>query len=121
MRGAPETCQIAGCTYRQLDYWCRRGVLNNNAAGSGSRRTFTDEEIEALAACKSAIDFLPSTDAMRAVVDAVLTAPVAPGDYIWIRGRDVGRTSDPFTIVAEEPVLLIPLRPIDDLLGLVTA
>lgn len=37
-----QVCAIAGCTYRQLDYWLRTGVVTPSveADGSGSRRQF---------------------------------------------------------------------------------
>jgi len=38
----PQTCSLAGITYRKLDYWCRIGVLRPAfpARGSGSQRRF---------------------------------------------------------------------------------
>lgn len=41
------TAKLAGATYRQVDYWCRIGVLSpvNRAAGSGNVRRFTIDEI----------------------------------------------------------------------------
>lgn len=37
---------VLGATYRQVDYWCRQGLLypDNPAPGSGRRRTFPPEE-----------------------------------------------------------------------------
>jgi DNA-binding transcriptional MerR regulator len=34
-----------GLTYRQLDFWCRKGYLSTAAPGSGRRRTWTDDEL----------------------------------------------------------------------------
>jgi hypothetical protein len=31
----------SGATYRQIDYWCRRRYLHDDAEGSGSQRTWT--------------------------------------------------------------------------------
>lgn len=31
-------------TYRQLDYWCRQGLIHDTASGSGSVRVFSPEE-----------------------------------------------------------------------------
>lgn len=45
-------CEIAGITYRQLDYWARTGLLVPSAraaAGSGTQRGYTDDDI--LRAC----------------------------------------------------------------------
>lgn len=41
-----------GVTYRQLDYWCRQGIisLENDAHGSGSRRQVNAVEHQAIAA-----------------------------------------------------------------------
>lgn len=41
-----------GVSYRQLDYWCRTGViaLANPGTGSGSRREVTPLEVEAIKA-----------------------------------------------------------------------
>lgn len=41
-----------GVTYRQLDYWCRTGViaLSTPINGSGSRREVTPIEVEAIKA-----------------------------------------------------------------------
>lgn len=39
---APQVCALTGATYRQVDYWCRRGYLVEAVAaqGSGSQRLF---------------------------------------------------------------------------------
>lgn len=44
---AVETCRLAGCTYRQLDYWTRVGYVEPTigAHGSGSRRRFTGRDV----------------------------------------------------------------------------
>lgn len=43
---APEVCTATGVTYRVLDYWARSGLLDDNAAGSGSHRTFTAYQVD---------------------------------------------------------------------------
>ena len=37
-----EVCELVGVTYRQLDYWCRLGLVEPTvpAHGQGSRRLF---------------------------------------------------------------------------------
>lgn len=47
---AAEVVARTGCTYRQLDYWCRRGYVpgHTKAAGSGNRRRFTNADVEHL-------------------------------------------------------------------------
>ncbi|HEY6574930.1 MAG TPA: MerR family transcriptional regulator, partial [Mycobacterium sp.] len=40
----PSACQIAGITYRQLDYWARTSLVVpsiRGAAGSGSQRLYS--------------------------------------------------------------------------------
>lgn len=43
-----EVLKRTGISYRQLDYWCRIGVVRPTigANGSGSKRIFSDEDIK---------------------------------------------------------------------------
>lgn len=43
---APQVCALSGTTYRQIDYWCRTGLLQPEvpARGSGSQRLFSARE-----------------------------------------------------------------------------
>jgi DNA-binding transcriptional MerR regulator len=43
-----EVCEHVGVTYRQLDHWCRSGLITpaTPAAGGGSRRGFSDGDVE---------------------------------------------------------------------------
>lgn len=45
---APQVCALAGVTYRQIDYWCRTGLLRPPVAarGSGSQRLFDVREAQ---------------------------------------------------------------------------
>jgi DNA-binding transcriptional MerR regulator len=45
-----EAVLFAGCTYRELDYWARTGVLEPSipANGSGSRRLYSTDDVRAL-------------------------------------------------------------------------
>lgn len=70
---ALEACRLAGCTYRQLDHWCRCAVFGPEhveGGGPGSRRHFTAGEIEAIAVvtrlARSAAGL--TTDALAAAV-----------------------------------------------------
>lgn len=114
-----EAARLAGCTYRQLDYWMRREVLEPvvSADGSGTRRLFDHRDVEALAAAADLSRYVPSTDAMRAVAKAVLREEISPGDFVWVRGRSVGRTRDIREVVldGEGPVMVLPLRTFDQL------
>lgn len=44
----PQVCALAGISYRQLDYWCRSGLLRPPipARGSGSQRAFDLREVQ---------------------------------------------------------------------------
>lgn len=48
MFNSKEACSMSGATYRQLDYWCKCGVIKDTAKGSGTRREFDIEDILAL-------------------------------------------------------------------------
>lgn len=47
-----QAAKKAGVSYRMLDYWLRIGAvkIEVNASGSGSRRVFSEAEVEALCA-----------------------------------------------------------------------
>lgn len=114
---ATEAARLAGCTYRQLDYWMRRQVFEPrvSACGSGTRRKFDPRDVEALAACADLSRYVASTDAFRAVATAVLRQDIEPGDFVWIRGRSVGRTRDirEALVEGQGPVMVLPLRTFD--------
>ena len=49
-----DVCRLAGITYRQLDHWCRSGVVTpahvtNDGGGSGRHRRFAPDSIRPLA------------------------------------------------------------------------
>lgn len=54
------TAELAGITYRQLDYWCRQGLFGpeKQGLGSGHGRRFTPLELRALRAIKRVLDVL---------------------------------------------------------------
>jgi DNA-binding transcriptional MerR regulator len=43
-----EAYEIAGITYRQLDYWARSGVLDIGPTGIGFPRRFTEAQVREL-------------------------------------------------------------------------
>ena len=54
-----RAAQIAGITYRQLDYWARTGLVRPSiadAAGSGSRRRYSYQDLLELRLIKSLLD-----------------------------------------------------------------
>ena len=54
-----RTAEIAGITYRQLDYWARRDIVRpslTKASGSGSRRLYSYRDLLELRVIKTLID-----------------------------------------------------------------
>lgn len=45
--GTIHLCRLVGCSYRQIDYWCRMGLIIpiREANGSGSQRLFDLEGV----------------------------------------------------------------------------
>lgn len=42
-----EVVKLAGCSYRRLDYWCSHGwIEGQQEQGSGTRRRFTEEQLQ---------------------------------------------------------------------------
>lgn len=68
--------QIAGATYRQVDYWCRIGALSplNNGAGSGTVRSFTIDEV-CVVAVLAELSRLGATADTWSIVAAWLSMP----------------------------------------------
>lgn len=61
-----DVCRATGCTYRQLDYWVRTGMVTpsvNAPHGSGSRRLFSAADVAGVQAI---------VDAKR-TIEAVIT------------------------------------------------
>lgn len=50
--GSMEVIEQTGITYRQLDYWCRTGIIEPTipGRGSGSARRFTEREVDTIRA-----------------------------------------------------------------------
>lgn len=59
-RTSHEAAKEAGVTYRQLDYWVRQGyvVSAKEAAGSGTQRRWTDEDVARLVEIREAFEHL---------------------------------------------------------------
>ena len=54
-----RTAEIAGITYRQLDYWARRDIVRpslTKASGSGTRRLYSYRDLLELRVIKTLID-----------------------------------------------------------------
>ncbi|RVW03210.1 MerR family transcriptional regulator [Rhodococcus spongiicola] len=68
----PTACQIAGITYRQLDYWARTNLVVpsiRGAAGSGSQRLYSFKDILVLKIVKRLLDTGISLQNIRVAVD----------------------------------------------------
>lgn len=65
-------CQIAGITYRQLDYWARTKLVGpsiRSAAGSGSQRLYSFKDLLVLKVVKRLLDTGVSLHNIRLAVD----------------------------------------------------
>lgn len=68
----PAACQIAGITYRQLDYWARTELVVPSirmAHGSGSARLYSFKDILVLKVVKRLLDTGVSLQNIRVAVD----------------------------------------------------
>jgi DNA-binding transcriptional MerR regulator len=68
----PAACQIAGITYRQLDYWARTKLVAptiRTAQGSGSQRLYSFKDILVLKVVKRLLDTGVSLQNIRVAVD----------------------------------------------------
>lgn len=66
----PSACQIAGITYRQLDYWARTDLIRpsvTDAAGSGSRRSYSYRDLLELRIVKTLLDNGIKLESVRTV------------------------------------------------------
>lgn len=68
----PIACQVAGITYRQLDYWARTNLVKPSiraARGSGSQRLYSFRDILVLKIVKRLLDTGISLQNIRLAVD----------------------------------------------------
>ncbi|WIM68809.1 MerR family transcriptional regulator [Corynebacterium breve] len=68
----PIACQVAGITYRQLDYWARTDLVKpsiRGAKGSGSQRLYSFKDILVLKIVKRLLDTGISLQNIRLAVD----------------------------------------------------
>ncbi|CAM3736884.1 MerR family transcriptional regulator [Smaragdicoccus niigatensis] len=76
----PTACQIAGISYRQLDYWARTSLVVpsiRGAAGSGSQRLYSFKDILVLKIVKRLLDTGVSLQNIRVAVDHLRDRGVA--------------------------------------------
>jgi DNA-binding transcriptional MerR regulator len=68
----PAACQIAGITYRQLDYWARTKLVRpsiRSASGSGTQRLYSFKDILVLKVVKRLLDTGVSLHNIRVAVE----------------------------------------------------
>ena len=68
----PIACQVAGITYRQLDYWARTDLVVptvRSASGSGSQRLYSFRDILVLKIVRGLLDTGISLQNIRLAVD----------------------------------------------------
>ena len=76
----PAACQIAGITYRQLDYWARTDLVSptiRSAHGSGSQRLYSFKDLLVLKVVKRLLDTGVSLQNIRVAVDHLRRRGVA--------------------------------------------
>lgn len=76
----PIACQVAGITYRQLDYWARTNLVNpsiRTARGSGSQRLYSFKDVLVLKIVKRLLDTGISLQNIRLAVESLRDRGVA--------------------------------------------
>jgi len=83
--GLADSPLADGLTYRQLDYWCRQGYLKpGGGTGSGSWRTWPDEERAVARLMKRLVDAGLTVEAAHRVARAGGTYDLGPGVRVHI-------------------------------------
>ena len=68
----PVACNLAGITYRQLDYWARTGLVSpeiRGAEGSGTQRLYSFRDLLMLKVVKKLLDAGISLQQIRTAID----------------------------------------------------
>ncbi len=78
---APGFAQLTGLTYRQVDYWTRRGVLipTQQARGSGSQRLFDELEVRIGAALHAITGIGTDLDVLSEIAEQLRALP----EHTW--------------------------------------
>ena len=99
-----------GCSYRMLDYWCRQGILNESAAGSGSTRRFSDLDVR-VASAVAQLTRLGCRGAVLRSIAATLYERLeswAGRGYLIARYDGSAEVSESFALTSE-PVWIVPV------------
>jgi hypothetical protein len=101
-----EVCELAGITYRQLDYWIRCGRFGaemlDDAGGSGSRRIFHGEHLVHAAVLGAVARFGPVR------ITGVQVALGQPGRWLILR-RGTAEVIATLDDLSEGPCIVIDL------------
>ncbi len=76
----PTACNVAGITYRQLDYWARTGLVEptvREASGSGTHRLYSFRDILVLKVVKKLLDAGVSLVNIRTAISTLRDRGVA--------------------------------------------
>ena len=76
----PTACNVAGITYRQLDYWARTGLVEptvREASGSGTSRLYSFRDILVLRVVKGLLDAGVSLPNIRTAISTLRERGVA--------------------------------------------
>ena len=76
----PTACNVAGITYRQLDYWARTGLVEptvREASGSGTSRLYSFSDILVLRVVKGLLDAGVSLPNIRTAIATLRERGVA--------------------------------------------
>ncbi|MFF0490378.1 MerR family transcriptional regulator [Nocardia sp. NPDC003482] len=100
----PSACQVAGITYRQLDYWARTGLVVpsiRSASGSGSQRLYSFKDILVLKIVKRLLDAGISLQNIRIAVDHLRSRGVEDlaGITLFSDGATVYECTSPEEVV----------------------
>lgn len=76
---ASYLCEVSGATYRQVDYWCRLGVIapHQPADGSGTQRGFHASQVPVITCLAQLALMGASSDMLRAVYRHLSATTVA--------------------------------------------
>jgi len=120
--GSKVVLDLTGITYRQLDYWARTrlvGASIRQAAGSGSRRVYSFEDLVALRVIARLLDAGVSLQAVRRAVEYLkrhTERPLATLGLIAKGKRVFALTEDPTKMIEAtaqgQVVIAIDVEPI---------
>ena len=76
----PDVARLTGATFRQIDYWSRKGYIVPvvAAAGSGSRRRWGADEVQRIKGVMTSLSIAKSTNLHRRILagEIVITETV---------------------------------------------